>query len=60
VAPELMRVTASALFDFEWMKNHSVIDFLFDMYMSDVNLHLISADLIKHLENPVVVLLPSF
>jgi len=55
-----MRVTASALFDFEWMKNHSVIDFLFDMYMSDVNLHLISADLIKHLENPVVVLLPSF
>jgi len=30
------------------------------MYMSDVNLRLISADLIKPLENPVGVFLPSF
>ena len=59
VAPESMRASASALFNFEWMKNRRFIDFLLDMYTSDVDLHLISADLIKHLENPVGVPLPS-
>src|SRR5579863_1159351 len=32
VAPESIRVTASALLDLEWMKNRIVIDFRSDMY----------------------------
>ena len=60
VAPESIRASALALFNFKWTKNHRFINFLLDIYMSDVNLHLISADLIKHLENPVGALLPLF
>jgi len=47
VAPESMRAIASALLDFECMKNHKVIDFLLDIYTFEVCLRLINADLIK-------------
>jgi len=58
VAPESMRAIASALFDFECMKNHNVIDFLLDMYTFEVCLRLINAVLIKLWENPAILLLP--
>jgi hypothetical protein len=47
VAPELMRASALALFDFVCMKNRTVIDFLLNIYTFKVWVHLISADLIK-------------
>jgi len=59
VAPESMRAIASALFDFECMKNRNVIDFLLDIYTFEVCLRLINADLIKLWENPELVLCPS-
>jgi hypothetical protein len=57
VAPKSTCVIDSALFDFECMKKQTVINFLLDMYTFVVGLHLISADLIRLEENPV--LLPS-
>jgi hypothetical protein len=47
VAPESNRATALALFDLEWRKVQIVIDFLFDINTFKVQIHLISADLIK-------------
>jgi len=47
VAPESIRATASALFDFECIKKCKVIDFLLDIYTFEVCLRLINADLIK-------------
>ena len=52
VAPESIRAMDSALLDLEWIKNRIVIDFRSDMYTFESWLHLISADLIKHWENP--------
>ena len=52
VAPESTRAIVSALFAIEWTVNHIVIDFLADIYTLLLLVHLISADLIKHLENP--------
>ena len=57
VAPESTNAIDSALFDFECMKKQTVIDFLLDIYTSVVGLCLISADLIRLEENPI--LLPS-
>jgi hypothetical protein len=54
VAPESTKASASALFDFECMKNWTVIDFLLDINTLEVWLCLIKADLIKLCENPVV------
>ena len=56
VAPESTRARASALFDFECMWNLSVIDFLLDIYTSEVLERLIRADLIKLAENPLSIL----
>jgi hypothetical protein len=47
VAPESTRVRASALFDLVCIKKRTVIDFLLDIYTSEVWVCLISADLIK-------------
>ncbi len=47
----------SALFEFEWIKTRTVIDFRVDMYTLEL-LGLISADLIRLRENPVDLLLP--
>ena len=52
VAPESTRAIVSALFTIEWTVNHIVIDFLADIYTLLLLVRLISADLIKHLENP--------
>src|SRR5216683_5628447 len=52
VAPESRRAMVSALFDFECIKTHSVIDFLADRNTSWSRYCLSSADLIRHLENP--------
>src|SRR5260370_42468313 len=52
VAPESTRAMASALFAIEWTKNRSVIDFRADKYTSPLLPCLISADLIRQLENP--------
>src|SRR5712692_8674572 len=52
VAPELTSAIASALFAMEWTKNRSVIDFHADKYTSPLLPCLISADLIRQLENP--------
>ena len=52
VAPESSRATASALLDFECMKNRIVIDFRIDIYTWESVLRLISADLIRQWENP--------
>ncbi len=56
VAPESSRVTALALFDFDCIKTCSIIDFRFDINTSWSRYHLISADLIRHLENPATLL----
>ena len=56
VASESSRVTVSALFDLECTKTHSIIDFRFKINTSWSRYHLISADLIRHLENPVTSL----
>src|SRR6266851_4138646 len=52
VAPKSRRAMVSALFDFECIKTHSVIDFLVDRNTSWSWYCLSSADLIRHLENP--------
>ncbi len=52
VAPESRRDMVSALFEFEWIKTWTVIDFRADMYTLEL-LGLISADLIRLRENPV-------
>src|SRR6266446_2167196 len=57
VAPESRRDMVSALFEFEWIKTWTVIDFRADMYTLEL-LGLISADLIRLRENPVDPLLP--
>ena len=56
VASESNRATALALFDLECIKMHSIIDFWFNINTSWSWYHLISADLIRHLENPVTPL----
>ncbi len=58
MAPESRRDTVSALFEFEWIKTQTVIDFRADMYTFEL-LGLISADLIRLRENPVGPLCPS-
>ena len=57
MAPESSRDMVSALFEFEWIKTWTVIDFRADMYTLEL-LGLISADLIRLRENPVGLLLP--
>ncbi len=57
VAPESSRDIVSALFEFEWIKTRTVIDFRADMYTFEL-LGLISADLIRLRENPVDPLRP--
>ena len=57
VAPESTNAIDLALFDFKCMKKWTVINFLLNIYTSIVDLCLISADLIRLEENPV--LLPS-
>src|SRR6266403_1909748 len=57
VAPESRRDIVSALFEFEWIKTWTVIDFRADMYTLEL-LGLISADLIRLRENPVDPLRP--
>src|SRR5258707_9537525 len=52
VAPESTSAITSALFAMEWTKNRSVIDFRAERYTSPLLLCLISADLIRQLENP--------
>src|SRR5229473_589396 len=52
VAPESINAIASALFAMEWTKNRSVIDFRAERYTSPLLPCLISADLIRQLENP--------
>src|SRR5713226_10363560 len=52
VAPESTSAIASALFAMEWTKNRSVIDFRAKRYTSPLLPCLISADLIRQLENP--------
>jgi hypothetical protein len=55
VAPESTNAMDSALFDFECTKKQIVIDFLLNIYTSVVGLCLISADLIRLEENPVLL-----
>ncbi len=57
MAPESSREIVSALFEFEWIKTRTVIDFRADMYTLEL-LGLISADLIRLRENPVDPLRP--
>src|SRR6266404_3532592 len=57
VAPESSRDIVSALFEFEWIKTRTVIDFRADMYTFEF-VGLISADLIRLRENPVGLLRP--
>ena len=57
MAPESRRDIVSALFEFEWIKTRTVIDFQADMYTLEL-LGLISANLIRLRENPVDPLLP--
>ena len=52
IAPESMGVIALALLAIEWIVNHIVIDFLADIYTLLLLVRLISANLIKHFENP--------
>jgi hypothetical protein len=56
VASESNRATVSALFDLDCIKTHSVIDFQFKINISWSRYRLISADLIRHLENPAIFL----
>ena len=58
VAPKSTNAINLALFNFECMKKQTVIDFLLNIYTSVVSLHLISANLIRLEENPI--LLPSY
>jgi hypothetical protein len=58
VAPKSTSVIDSALSDFECMKKQTVIDFLLNICTSVVSLCLISTNLIRLEENPV--LLPSY
>jgi len=53
VAPKSRRAMVSALFDFECIKMHSVIDFLAERNTSWSRYRLSSADLIRHWENPM-------
>ncbi len=57
MAPESSRDIVLALFEFEWIKTRTVIDFRVDMYTLEL-LGLISADLIRLRENPVGLLHP--
>ncbi len=57
MAPESSRDIVSALFEFEWIKTRTVIDFRADMYTLEL-LGLISADLIRLRENTVGPLRP--
>ncbi len=57
MAPESRRDIVLALFEFEWIKTRTVIDFRADMYTFKL-LGLISADLIRLRENPVGPLRP--
>ena len=57
MAPKSRRDIVSALFEFEWIKTRTVIDFQADMYTLEL-LGLISADLIRLRENPIGLLLP--
>ncbi len=57
MAPESRSDIVSALFVFEWIKMQTVIDFRVDMYTLEL-LGLISANLIRLRENPVVPPLP--
>ncbi len=57
MAPESSSDIVSALFEFEWIKTRTVIDFQADMYTLEL-LGLISADLIRLRENPVGLLRP--
>ena len=57
MAPESRRDIVLALFEFEWIKTRTVIDFRVDMYTLEL-LGLISADLIRLRENPIGLLLP--
>ncbi len=57
MAPESRRDIVSALFEFEWIKTRTVIDFRADMYTFEL-LGLISVDLIRLRENPVGPLRP--
>src|SRR5258708_28650699 len=52
VAPESTSAIALALFATEWTKNRSVIDFHAERYTSPLLPCLISADLIRQVENP--------
>jgi len=56
VAPESNRATVLALFDLECMKMCSIIDLRFEINTSWSWYRLISADLIRHLENPATSL----
>jgi hypothetical protein len=56
VAPESSRATVSALFNLNCIKTCSVIDLRFEINTSWSRYRLISADLIRHLENPVTFL----
>jgi len=56
VAPESNRVMVSALFDLKCKKTRSVMDFRFDINTSWTQYRLISADLIRHLENSATAL----
>ena len=57
MAPESSRDIVLALFEFEWIKTRTVIDFRVDMYTFEL-LGLISADLIRLRENPADLLRP--
>jgi len=59
VAPESRRAMVSALFNFECMKTHSIIDFLAERNTSWSQYHLSSANLIRYWENPVLPLCTS-
>ena len=56
VAPESSRAMVSALFNLECTKMRSVIDFWFEINTSWSRYRLISADLIRHLEDPATFL----
>jgi hypothetical protein len=55
VTPESNRAMALALFDLVCRKVRRVMDFLFDINTFEVWVCLISADLIKQVENPVTI-----
>jgi hypothetical protein len=55
VAPELSKARVSALFADECMKVHNVIDFLADINTFSSVLHLIKAEMIKWMKNPLLI-----